>query len=74
MDVFTLDACAGVVLFVIVFIGLYILKQICPEGPRFTAIEIDEIRLERLDDIETNLQKNINALKVNTAYIVYRCS
>lgn len=33
-------------------------------GPNFGAIELDDIRIERLDDIESGLKSNIEVLKV----------
>ena len=42
----------------------YVCKQLFPRGIQFNAIELDEIRLERLDDIEAGIQSNIKVLKV----------
>ena len=53
--------------FILVFVAFvlaYIAREVCPRGPIFTSIELDDIRLDRLDDIESSLKNNINNLKV----------
>lgn len=35
----------------------------CPNGPEFTALDLDEIRLERLQSIEDRIKQNIKDLK-----------
>jgi hypothetical protein len=44
----------------------YIAKQLCPRGPIFNIIELDDIRLDRLDDMEEGLKDDISTLKVRT--------
>jgi len=54
----------GIIVFVAVLVLGYFARELCPRGPIFTSIELDEIRIDRLDDIETGLRKDINTLKV----------
>lgn len=39
-------------------------RQAFPGGPDFSSIDLDEIRLERLDDIEHGIMQNIKNLQV----------
>lgn len=59
------DVSIGLIVFVAILILGYCARELCPRGPIFTSLDLDEIRLDHLDDIESSLQKNINALKVN---------
>jgi len=54
----------GVVSIVVFMSCMFLCRQICPNGPVFTALELDEIQLERLNDIEENIERNIRALQV----------
>ena len=54
----------GLIVFVILLIAGYVARELCPRGPIFTSLDLDEIRLDHLDDIESSLKQNINALKV----------
>lgn len=50
---------------IIVFLGcMFLCRQICPNGPVFTALEIDEIQLERLNEVEEGIERNIRQLQV----------
>lgn len=60
----SIDIFLGVGLFIALLILAYILKKICPNGPQFTSLELDEIRIERLDDIESSIVRKIDGLKV----------
>ncbi len=40
-------------------------SKLCPEGPQFSAIELDDIRLGRQQDIEQSLNNQIESLKVH---------
>ena len=59
------DATFGIIVFVAMLLLGYIARELCPRGPIFTSIELDEIRLDRLDDIESSLKDDINSLKVD---------
>lgn len=50
-------------MFVCMLCCTYICKQLFPRGIQFSAIELDDIKLERLDDIESGIQNNIKVLK-----------
>jgi hypothetical protein len=41
---------------------LYCCKQLCPGGIQFSSLDLDEIRLERLDDVERAIQQDIQKL------------
>ena len=64
------DISIGFIVFVVLMIGAYCARQLCPEGVRFAPLQLDEIRIERLDDIESSLQGNINSLKVGFCVLV----
>jgi hypothetical protein len=53
-----------IVITVFVFSCLFACRAFCPNGPEFTALDLDEIRLERLDTIERKIKDNIKLLKV----------
>ncbi len=53
-----------VFLFCLFFIAGWCAREFCPRGPIFTPLELDEIRLDRLDDIESSLKTSISTLKV----------
>ena len=50
--------------FMIISFIYYMIKQICPQGPSFNGIDLDDIRIEELNDIESSLQTSINQLQV----------
>jgi hypothetical protein len=57
-------AAGSIVAFGLILLCLYFCKRLCPTGIQFTALEMDEIRLEQLDDIEQGLEENIKNMKV----------
>lgn len=48
---------------IIVAFCLFMCRVFCPNGPEFTALDLDEIRLERLQSIEDRIKQNIRDLK-----------
>jgi hypothetical protein len=62
------DASSAIFLTAILLGCCYCFKRICPQGPIFTSLELDDIRLERYDDIEQGIEENIKLLKDKLAY------
>ena len=60
------DIAFAIFLFGIFLAAGWCAREFCPRGPIFTPLELDEIRLDRLDDIESSLKSSINTLKVST--------
>jgi hypothetical protein len=42
----------------------YICSRICPDGPVFSALEMDQIRVDRVSEVESTLENQIEALQV----------
>lgn len=59
----------AVFLFCLFLMAGWCAREFCPRGPIFTPLELDEIRLDRLDDIESTLQTSISTLKVSVLTI-----
>ena len=59
-----------VFLFCLFFVAGWCAREFCPRGPIFTPLELDEIRLDRLDDIESSLKTSISTLKVHNLWCV----
>ena len=55
-------------LIVIAAFLLFLCRVYCPNGPEFTALELDEIRIERLQRIEDRIKENIQALKSKLSF------
>lgn len=43
-------------------------RQFCPNGPEFTALDLDEIRIEQMTEIEQGIRKNIRDLKEKLSF------
>lgn len=59
-----IDVGLAIMLVVIFMCCAWFCRQICPDGPSFSSLDLDEIRLERLDDIEQSMKKQIRELQV----------
>mmetsp|Transcript_34815 Transcript_34815/g.75199 ORF Transcript_34815/g.75199 Transcript_34815/m.75199 type:complete len:207 (+) Transcript_34815:34-654(+) len=59
---------AGIIVFFFLLLTAYCVRELCPHGTNFSSLELDEIRLDSLDDVESSLQTNINALKDRLAF------
>jgi hypothetical protein len=44
---------------------VYCVKQICPEDSMFTPLELDQIRIERVEDRERSIMGKIDRMKVD---------
>lgn len=52
-----------IVVMIVIGVCLLTCRWACPNGLEFTALELDEIRLERLTSIERGIRQNIRDLK-----------
>jgi hypothetical protein len=42
---------------------VYCCKRLCPQGPTLSSLDLDEIRLERFDDIERSIKQDMRNLQ-----------
>ena len=49
---------------VLFFTCMYLVKRICPYNPMFSSLELEEIRVERVQDRERTIMGRIDRMKV----------
>ena len=51
--------------FLLISLAMYIVRRTCPDGFNLNPVQLDDIRLDGLDDIESSLRSSIDKLKVD---------